>query len=165
MPAVDTDLLIVVLALASISGLSIILAALSYAEARRTRLLLSAVLSAGRARELSRIRRSASRRPSRRYIVFQVIGESEVSERSLSLALNQAARRLVGASTLADSGLQLVYYNPVTMRGVIRVRREYRNLVFGVLGIVRNVGDVSVVLSPITTAGTIKKAKKIADTG
>jgi len=162
---VSSDLVIVAVALSSISGFSLVIAALSYAESRKTRKLLTAVLASGRAREIAGIRRRASRRPKRRYIVFRVVSGSEVNERGLNLALLQAARRLVGASVVADSGLQLVYYNPITMKGVLRVRGEYRNLAFGVLGIVRSVGDTRVVLLPLTTAGTIKRARRLADSG
>jgi len=156
--------LVVTAALAGVASLAMVLATMAYHESRRTRLLLEAALSAGRAREIMRIRRELSRRPRRRYIVFQVIANTDISERMLHQSLMRTVRRLLGSAFVADSGLQLVYYNPVTRKGVIRVRHVYKDAVLGTLGLTRKIGEASAIVVPILTVGTVKRAKKIADT-
>lgn len=151
------------IALSAVASLAMVLSVLAYAEARRVRVLLEAVLGSARARELSKIRRAFSRRPRRRYIVFQVVSDGDVSEKSLYQAIMRSARRLLGSAAVADSGLMLAYYNAATRRGVLRVRSDYKNAAMAVLGTVRRAGDSNVLAVPITTSGTIKKAKKLAD--
>jgi ribonuclease P/MRP protein subunit POP5 len=144
--------------------MSILLAGLSYKEARMMRILFHSLATAGRFREIAKIRRELSRRPRRRYIVFKILSEKDVNERMIYQNLTVAARRLLGSSFLADSGFQLVYYNPLTKKGVIRVRDPYKYLAIGVLGLIRELGGGSALVIPILTTGTIKRAKSLADT-
>ncbi len=164
MPLTLTGALIMVSVVVSvIASISIYLAFLAYFETRRVRQLLEAVISVGRLREISRIRRELSRKPSRRYIVFAVIAEHDISERALNQALLRAARRLLGSSFIAESGFQLVYFNPITRKGVVRVRSNYKNQALAVLGAVRETNGTRVILLPRHTTGTIRKAKELAD--
>ncbi|MCE4627688.1 MAG: Rpp14/Pop5 family protein [Desulfurococcales archaeon] len=151
------------LALSAVASLAMVLSVLAYAEARRVRELLEAVLGSARARELARIRRAFSRKPRRRYIVFQVISDDDVSEKSLYQAIMRSARRLLGSAAIADSGLTLAYYNAATRRGVLRVRSDYKNAAMAVLSTVRRAGNSNILAVPITASGTIKKAKRAAD--
>ncbi|MCE4624461.1 MAG: hypothetical protein F7C35_01170 [Desulfurococcales archaeon] len=155
--------LIVILLLAVVAGISLVLAGVALFEARRARMLLEAAISTARIRELSRIRRILSRKPRRRYIVFTIISEADLNEKRLQQEIIRLSRRIIGSAGLANSGIQLVYFNPITRRGVLRVRAQYKNVALGVLGLLREVDGEHVIVVPLITSGTIKRAKKIAD--
>ena len=159
----QADTLIMLLAVAAVAVSSIVLSVLAYWEARRARMLLEATLGAARLRELARIRRELASRPRRRYIVFSVVSEREVGQRILSQELTRAARSLLGSSFIADSGFSLVYFNPATQRGVIRVRSRYKHAAIAVLSVVRSIGGRPAVLLPVRTSGTLRKAREVAD--
>ena len=158
--AADQALLAIILA-----SVAVLFSMLAYIEARRASVLLESVLSVGRLRELARIRRELAARPSKRYIVFSVISEEleGIGSKALSQELNRAARLLLGYSFIANSGFSLVYYNPFTRKGVIRVRSRYKYAAMAVLSVVRRVGGSRVMLVPERTTGTIRKARKYAD--
>ena len=148
-----------------ISSIAILFSLLAYVEARRVSLLLESAISVGRLRELARLRRALAARPSRRYIVFSIIAEEgeDIGSKVLSRELSRAARLLLGYSFAANSGFSLVYYNPFTRKGIIRVRSNYKHAALAVLSIVRRIGNSRVLLIPERTTGTIRKARKYAD--
>jgi len=56
----------------------------------------------------------------RRYIAFQVRGESEVTGGELFDAVVSGFRLLYGVKGLSDAGLKLIEYDTAARRGVIR---------------------------------------------
>ena len=155
--------ILVIIVFSAVAAISLVLAGLAYFETKRIGRLLESVITVARARELSRLRKTLSRKPKKRYIVFTIVSEADISEKRLQQELIRLTRRIIGTAGLANSGLQLVYYNPVTRRGVLRVRAQYKNLALGVLGLLREVDGEHIIVIPLTTSGTIKRAKKIAD--
>jgi len=135
-----------------------------YAASRSTRGLRAAVraLLAGAARErdVARAARRLSSRPRRRYLVFEVI-PGGVGENELRRSLEEAARRLAGEAGLALSALTLVEYSESTSRGIIRFRHEYKALALAVLGLVREVNGSRVVLVPLATTGSLRRARRL----
>jgi ribonuclease P/MRP protein subunit POP5 len=137
------------------------LCAASLGEARRLRRVVAALLSgAARERNIVRARRILSRRPRRRYIVFEVIPggfrEAEVWE-----AIKATAERFAGLLGLALSGLALVDYDEERSRGIVRVRREYKGLALTVLSLTRRISGVRVLIVPLATTGSIKRARRL----
>ncbi|MEB2836714.1 MAG: hypothetical protein GSR80_000664 [Desulfurococcales archaeon] len=130
-------------------------------EARGLRAIVAAALTgAARERDLVRARRILSSRPRRRYIVFEVIpggfGEDEVRR-----AIEESASRVAGALGVTLSGLGLVEYDASTSRGIVRVRREYKGLALAVLGLTRKMGGSRVLVVPIATTGSLKRARRL----
>lgn len=103
-------------------------------------------------------------RPRRRYIVFEIASESRVECGDLERALRETIKSVYGLRGLEESGARLVYCNPATRRGVVRVRHAYRDLALSSLGLVRRVGSLKVALIPVKTTGTLKKAIRVAST-
>ena len=155
--------LVVILFLTVIAGVSLVLAGVAFFEARRARTLLEAAISSARLRDLSRVRKALSRKPRRRYIVFTVISEGDLNEKRLQQEILRLSRKIIGSAGLANSGIQLIYFNPITRRGVLRVRAQYKNVALGILGLLREIDGEHVIVVPLITSGTIKRAKKIAD--
>ncbi len=130
---------------------------------RRIKYDLETIIVAARARDLERVVRRLKERPRKRYIVFEILAEKPISEQDLRAKLYSSARRVLGDAEFAKSGFQIVYYNKTTMRGILRIREPFKLKALGVLGLVREINEIQVLISPIATTGTIKRAKKIAD--
>jgi len=131
--------------------------------AKRARALLEALLEAASLRE--RIARSLARariKPKHRYIVFEVASARRVPREELAKKIRETAMKTLGLTGLVDSGLQLVEYDEATRRGIIRVKHNYKYHALAILGLVREVNGERVLLVPLATSGTLRKARKEA---
>ncbi|MEB3765698.1 MAG: hypothetical protein GSR77_06000 [Desulfurococcales archaeon] len=115
------------------------------------------------ARRLERKLSELAERPRKRYVVFEIVAGQDLSEADIRRSLYELARDVLGESGFIKSGFQLVYFNNTTNRGIIRVREPYKLKALGVLGLLREISGVQVLATPLSTSGTIKRAKKIAD--
>ncbi len=115
------------------------------------------------ARKLERRLSELAERPRKRYVVFEIVSEQDLNEADIRRSLYELARDVLGESGFIKSGFQLVYFNNNTNRGIIRVREPYKLKALGVLGLLREISGVPVLVTPLGTSGTIKRAKKIAD--
>ncbi|MCE4611166.1 MAG: hypothetical protein F7B17_04250 [Desulfurococcales archaeon] len=130
-------------------------------RARRVERVLSVLgLTAYAERRLARLYRKTASRPKRRYIVFEVLSEGPLESRVMEDALRREFAMLFGKTALAASGLSLVDFNPKTMRGVVRVRREFKVHALAAMGALRSVGNVRVMIVPIAVSGTLKRARR-----
>ena len=99
----------------------------------------------------------AMRRPRRRYIVFRVVSEKPVDPGSVEQAIEEKFREVLG-----EAGYTLA--RPKLVQGggdcwILRVRHTYKNHAIAVLGLVREVGGTRVLLVPVATSGTIRRAR------
>ena len=141
---------------------SIVVALYAVYKARKTAGLVEAALVAASMRE--RIARSlarAERRPRNRYIVFEVGTPLHISREELAREIREAAVNVLGLSGLIDSGLQLIEYDEDARTGILRVRNTYKYHALAILGLVRRVGDAEVMLVPLGTSGTLRRARKL----
>ncbi len=140
-------------------------AAAAYLLCKRCRgaaLAVEAVTAAAaRERLLVRLRRRIKRKPSKRYIVFEVVG-GPVEPKDLEDAIREAFARLFGEPALGVSMLRLVEYHDDRMVGILRVRREYKYHALAALGLVRSISGRRVLLVPVLTSGTLKRARRRA---
>ncbi len=118
------------------------------------------VLSRRAPRESSLLWEGEKGRSRRRYVVFEVATSAEVDEDEVRAAIEGAFVRLFGEVGMAEAGLKLIMYDKVRRRGIVRVRAEGLQRLLAALGAVRRVGQVDVVVVPLRTAGTIRKARK-----
>ncbi|ABM80416.1 Rpp14/Pop5 family protein [Hyperthermus butylicus] len=102
------------------------------------------------------------RRRRRRYIAFYVVyeGDSPPQAEEVEKAIVRAVERLAGQLTVALARLQLVYYDHVRGAGIVRATNDTKYVVLAAMGLVRSIGGRRVLLVPVRTTGTIKRAKK-----
>ncbi|MCE4600696.1 MAG: hypothetical protein F7C38_03945 [Desulfurococcales archaeon] len=132
-----------------------------YSIVSRVRKTLKGLLTAASINH--RIRKAVeetSQKPRRRYIVFTIETTENIDERSLARAIIKTAEEILGEVGLVDSGIHLVYYDPVKRLGVIRVKHLYKYHALAILGLVRDVNGVKIRILPLGTSGTLKKALK-----
>ncbi len=99
----------------------------------------------------------AMRKPRKRYIVFRVVSEEPIDPESVERAIADKFREVVG-----EVGYTLA--RPRLIQGggdcwILRVRHTYKNHAIAVLGLVREVDGVRVLLVPVATSGTIRRAR------
>ncbi len=158
MPDWTTILLSVILSTASA-----LLLTLYYTE-RVWRRRLGFILSSLRTyRDLRRVVARTSRRPRRRYIVFEVLTSGNIGQGSLEEAIKDQVRRVLGASGLVGSGVDLIQYDEARRRGILRVRSDYKYSIIGILGLVRNVDGARVLIIPLAVTGSIKRARRLME--
>ncbi len=155
-----------VLALAASATLSLLAGGIAgylaakKASARLERALARLAEAARLERELAREARKAAARPKRRYIVFEAFSEGPLDAGRLESALKEAFSRLFGEAALAASGLSLIDFNPETMRGVVRVRRDYKIHALAAMAALRRVDGRRVMIAPLAVSGTLKRARR-----
>ncbi len=104
--------------------------------------------------------RLASKKPKRRYIVFEVLSAEPVDESLIERSVIDLFRALYGEIALSDSRLKLVDYDSSINRGIFSIRREYKHHALAVLGLIRRINGREVMLMPIAVSGTLKRARK-----
>ena len=61
---------------------------------------------------------------------------------------------------LAEANVSLAYYDPSRMVGIVRTTNTAKHVVLAALGMVRRVAGKRVLIVPVRTTGTIKRAKR-----
>lgn len=102
------------------------------------------------------------RRRRKRYIVFQLVTEDgkPVDPNELEKAIVEAVAKLSGDLTVAMGRIRIVYYHPDKMMGILAATHDTKYPVIASMALVRQVGGRRVLLIPLKTTGTIRRAKK-----
>lgn len=137
------------------------LGGLARRQALLERSLQDIVRSLTAPRDLKKVAAAIPKRSRRRYIVFQVVSDRRISSGELKSALTEVCRSMLGEVFVVDSGIKLVDYEPRTGRGIVRVRHAYKYKLLAMLGLVREVGGNRVLIYPLTTTGSLKRARKL----
>lgn len=148
------DVLAVSSLILSLSAL--ILLVLLWMRTRRYIELVRIALKLGEKPGLSR-----TGRIRKRYVVFAVVSDHELSNRVLEKAIRERFRILFGESNLVKADPQLVYYDPSIKRGVIRVSHTYKDQLIALLGSIREINGARILIIPLKSTGTIKRARRI----
>lgn len=110
----------------------------------------------------SYIKALEARKPRRkRYIVFEVISNETITASELNHTLGEEAEKLLGILGLSDITLKLIDFDEKLKRGIIRTDNYSKYIVLALLGLIRNIGNKKVLLIPLKTTGTIKKARQL----
>ena len=121
------------------------------------RALAAALASLEAETALERVRRKRRRR----YIVFHLVSEDGYPPpEDVEKAILQAVEKLAGQLTVALGRVQLVYYHPDIGAGIIAASHDTKYVVLAALGLVRRINGKRVVVVPVRTTGTIKRAKR-----
>jgi ribonuclease P/MRP protein subunit POP5 len=102
-----------------------------------------------------------ARRRGRRYIVFEVLGTEPVGFEELRGAIEDTVRRVYGELGAVMFNVKLIEYDGVRRRGVLRVRRDFKLQALAVLGLVRSSNGRRLLLIPISTTGSLRRARAI----
>lgn len=146
----------------ALSTVALALGLSSLARSKRATILLEEVLEAAGARErIARALSKARERPRDRYIVFEVASSGKPRLEDLEEAIRTVALSVLGATGYVDSRLRLIDYDETSRRGILRVRNTYKYHALAILGLIRRAGRVPVVLVPLSTHGTIRRARRL----
>ncbi len=102
----------------------------------------------------------SKKKPRRRYIVFRIVAEKQVSRKELDRAIRSTVKDIMGVKGLADSSYMLVDYDEERGIGIIRSNNKAYKILIGVLGLIRVIGEGRVLIVPLSTHGTIRKARE-----
>jgi|GEM_PF-1310497 RNase P/RNase MRP subunit POP5 len=101
-------------------------------------------------------------RPRRRYLVFEIIAVSgslpHVRKPDIEGALESSCRLLYGVLGYSIIRPTIIYYDESRGVGILSFKHNWRNHVFLLLSLTREVGGVKVVVVPRATTGTRRKA-------
>ncbi|MCS7098966.1 MAG: Rpp14/Pop5 family protein [Sulfolobales archaeon] len=151
------DVLPVVLAALVLSLISLYLSFTSWLRLRKTVAVVRAYLGA---------RRSRLVKPRKRYLVFEVValsGElSGIGRGQVEEAIERSCRLLFGFLGYGSMRPTLVYYDESGGVGILGFKHLWRNHVLLLLSLVREIGGAKVIVVPVATTGTRRKAMKIA---
>ncbi len=138
--------------------LAVMLAVYTYRVSRKLELLLNAVRGKTIAKMITALRVRRKRR--KRYMVFELMSDREVSAGLLEYEIRNTFKKLFGEVHLVRAALAVQYFNNQSNIGVIKYSHMYRYKVLAVLGVVRRVGDAKVMAVPLRTTSSLKRALK-----
>ncbi|MEM2007387.1 MAG: Rpp14/Pop5 family protein [Sulfolobales archaeon] len=142
----------------AVSLVSLYLSMSSWLKARRAVFLVRSTLGSSRAKLT---------KPRKRYLVFEVIAVSgdlsHIKKDHVEKAVQKTCQLLYGVVGYGAARPSLVYYNESKGAGILAFKHVWRNHVFLVLSLIREINGVRVFVVPIVTTGTRKKALKVLE--
>ncbi len=103
-----------------------------------------------------------AKRPRRRYIAFIILTEDgrPPPPKTIEDAVRESLEKLAGRVMIAESSFALAYYDPSRGVGIFRATNKSKHAVIAAMAFVRRIGGKRVMLIPLRTSGTIKRAKR-----
>lgn len=134
------------------------LAVYMYRMDRRLKMLTNAVSSKLIIKVLNTLK--SKRRLRKRYMVFEVLSNKRVGKGDLEHEIRNTFKKIFGDIQLARASISLTYYDENLSIGVIKFTHIYKYKVLASLGVIKNVGDTKVLIIPLRTTGSLRKALK-----
>ena len=100
-------------------------------------------------------------KPRKRYLIFELLGYKSVDAKRIEREFKEKLSLLSGSIGVGLSGLKVVYYDARNGLGIIRFYHLYKKLVLLSLSLIRRIDGNDVVVIPIKTTGTLRKAREI----
>ncbi len=149
------------------AALAISIASLAYVLMLRKRItaLLSALDSRALRRYLRAVEARQRGRDRKRFIVFKLLAGKGLGKNELEGLVRMSFRQLFGTTALAVAGVSVAHYNPGKGVGVLRVRATHKNHAVLALAAIDALTDGEVIVQPLRTTGTLRKAMKYAEGG
>ncbi|MCC6009440.1 MAG: hypothetical protein LM588_00375 [Fervidicoccaceae archaeon] len=142
--------------------LIIVLILLAYFIARsfmieeKIRLLRENIVNMHRSEEKEKIQI----RKRKRYVVFHVISNQPlIRVEEINSILSNALRSCGGELLIGECRPQVVYFSSRRSRGILRTYHDCYEKVIACLSTVRCQGDRKILIIPVKTTGTLKKAR------
>ncbi len=147
------------------AALAISIASLAYVLALRKRVntLLSALNSRALRRYLKAVEARQRGRDRKRFIVFKLLAGKGLSKEELEGLVRKSFKQLFGATALAVAGVSVAHYDPGRGVGVLRVRATHKNHAALALAAIDALTSGEVIVQPLRTTGTLRKAMKYAE--
>lgn len=102
---------------------------------------------------------------AKRYIIFYLVTASNenvnINSNELENAIRNSIKELMGKMWLEIANPKIVLYLPDRKQGIISTNRVGYKAVLASLPLVKNIGDMSILVVPKKTTGSLKKAKRI----
>ncbi len=102
------------------------------------------------------------RKLSKRYMILKVLGKSS-SMKEIQEVVEEGISKLFGNSAISLIQPRILYYNANTGKAILRFRASYKWRLIASLGLSEGLSN-TLILVPARTTGTLKKARKYADT-
>lgn len=97
----------------------------------------------------------------KRYVVFRAVSSGPLRPEEVEKALEASLAELFGRPALAESRLELVFYDEKTGYGVLRVARAWRSRVLLATALARRVGERRIFVVPVKVTGSAKRAREL----
>lgn len=102
---------------------------------------------------------------AKRYIVFYVVLEQndpvKINVSDLETAIRNSVKELLGRLWLEIANPRIIMYLEDKKQGIISTNRAGYKAVLASLPLVKNVGNIPVLIVPKRTTGSLKKAKRL----
>ncbi|EHP69447.1 RNase P/RNase MRP subunit POP5 [Metallosphaera yellowstonensis MK1] len=109
-----------------------------------------------------KVPRLTLRKNKKRYIVFKVLSDhDDINVQDMEKQIRMALQELLGKVWLDISNPRVVIYDPGRMSGIISTNRLGYKAVLAALPFVKSVEDKEILLVPVRTTGSLKKAKHL----
>jgi ribonuclease P/MRP protein subunit POP5 len=109
-----------------------------------------------------KVPRLTLRKNKKRYIVFKVLSDhDDINVQDMEKQIRMALQELLGKVWLDISNPRVVIYDPGRMSGIISTNRLGYKAVLASLPFVKSVEDKEILLVPVRTTGSLKKAKHL----
>lgn len=147
------------------AALAISIVSLTYAVMLRRYItvLLSALDSRALRRYLRAVEARQRGRDRKRFIVFKLLTGKDLSKDDLEELVRKSFKQLFGTITLSVAGASIAHYDPERGAGVLRVRSTHKNHAILALAAIDVLTDGKVIIQPLRTTGTLRKAMKYAE--
>ncbi len=96
----------------------------------------------------------------KRYLAYKIISEDYPGKNAGIILLKQI-KTIMGVFDSAGAGLQNIYYDPNTNKGIIRVSLPYLSKLRMALLLINNINGVEVMIQPLLISGLLKKTKML----
>ncbi len=96
----------------------------------------------------------------KRYIVFSIVSEDRFSKKEIEDSLKKKISKVYGIIGAAKADPKIVFYDPSIKKGIVRTSHKEKDLVLAVLSLIREINGKKVLIIPLKTTGTIKRARK-----
>ena len=99
-----------------------------------------------------------SLKEKKRYIVFEAVSESKVSEKGLEKGVNESVLKFLGELGIAKAGFMFVEMKE--NKGIVRTNVKYQDEIKMALSLIKNINKEKIKLNVIGVSGILNKARK-----
>ncbi|HDD26103.1 MAG TPA: hypothetical protein ENF75_03335 [Acidilobales archaeon] len=158
----DDLILMVSLVALVVACISMVLAVYTYLSLGKVRRVITYIASS---RSLKRLQEliERKRRLRSRYIIFRVLplcSNYSINREVVEEGIVNKFKELFGLVNLRRAGISVIYFDEGKLIGVVRVKHVFRMQLLTALGLVKELSGCGIIIVPIRTTGTLKRARK-----
>jgi ribonuclease P/MRP protein subunit POP5 len=94
----------------------------------------------------------------KRYIVFEVVSDKKISEKSLETDISNNVLKFLGELGIAKTGF--MFLEAKKNKGMIKTNVKYQDEVKMALNLIKNIGKEKAIINVIGVSGILNKARK-----